>query len=105
MAVAAVNDVGQLPDHGLDVAVRQALSSMIPEATLQPGSHPEEFSDLLIFAHRPVPTDTPYVKTFPVSWEELHRHSKALAWRDMLELKQRMDAAIGKRKADAVEAG
>ncbi len=24
---------------------------------------------------------TPYSKTFPVSWEELHRHSKALAWR------------------------
>jgi xanthine phosphoribosyltransferase len=22
-----------------------------------------------------------YIKTFPVSWEELHRHSKALAWR------------------------
>ena len=22
-----------------------------------------------------------YTKTFPVSWEELHRHSKALAWR------------------------
>lgn len=26
-------------------------------------------------------------KTFPVSWEELHRHSKALAWR-LLELPQ-----------------
>jgi xanthine phosphoribosyltransferase len=26
---------------------------------------------------------TPYRKTFPVSWEELHRHSKALAWRLM----------------------
>ncbi len=24
-----------------------------------------------------------YTKTFPVSWEELHRHSKALAWRLM----------------------
>ena len=24
-----------------------------------------------------------YTKTFPVSWEELHRHSKALAWRVM----------------------
>ena len=24
-----------------------------------------------------------YRKTFPVSWEELHRHSKALAWRLM----------------------
>ncbi|MCG8356461.1 MAG: xanthine phosphoribosyltransferase [Kiloniellales bacterium] len=24
-----------------------------------------------------------YQKTFPVSWEELHRHSKALAWRLM----------------------
>ena len=23
----------------------------------------------------------PYRRTFPVSWEELHRHSKALAWR------------------------
>ena len=28
--------------------------------------------------------DTPtYTKTFPVSWEELHRHAKALAWRLM----------------------
>jgi len=26
-----------------------------------------------------------HAKTFPVSWEELHRHSKALAWR-LLEL-------------------
>ena len=26
---------------------------------------------------------TSYQKTFPVSWEELHRHSKALAWRLM----------------------
>jgi len=26
-----------------------------------------------------------YAKTFPVSWEELHRHSRALAWR-LLEL-------------------
>jgi xanthine phosphoribosyltransferase len=26
-----------------------------------------------------------FAKTFPVSWEELHRHSKALAWR-LLEL-------------------
>ena len=25
----------------------------------------------------------PFTKTFPVSWEELHRHSKALAWRLM----------------------
>ena len=25
----------------------------------------------------------PYNKTFPVSWEELHRHAKALAWRLM----------------------
>ncbi len=24
---------------------------------------------------------SPVVKTFPVSWEELHRHAKALAWR------------------------
>ncbi len=27
--------------------------------------------------------NTTYRKTFPVSWEELHRHSKALAWRLM----------------------
>ena len=27
--------------------------------------------------------DTTCRKTFPVSWEELHRHSKALAWRLM----------------------
>jgi len=27
-----------------------------------------------------VPTASP-AKTFPVSWEELHRHSRALAWR------------------------
>ncbi len=27
----------------------------------------------------------PYRRTFPVSWEELHRHSKALAWR-LLEM-------------------
>ena len=26
-------------------------------------------------------TSSDYQKTFPVSWEELHRHSKALAWR------------------------
>ncbi len=27
--------------------------------------------------------ESPYQKTFPVSWEELHRNSKALAWRLM----------------------
>ena len=27
------------------------------------------------------PATHSYTKTFPVSWEELHRHSKALAWR------------------------
>jgi xanthine phosphoribosyltransferase len=27
----------------------------------------------------------PHTKTFPVSWEELHRHARALAWR-LLEL-------------------
>jgi xanthine phosphoribosyltransferase len=26
-------------------------------------------------------TEPPYRKSFPVSWEELHRHAKALAWR------------------------
>ena len=26
-------------------------------------------------------TDTPYKKTYPISWEQLHRDSKALAWR------------------------
>ena len=30
-------------------------------------------------------TDAAYTKTFPVSWEELHRHSKALAWRLMAD--------------------
>ena len=25
--------------------------------------------------------DTPYNKTYPISWEQLHRDSKALAWR------------------------
>jgi len=25
--------------------------------------------------------NTPYTKTFPVSWEELHRNGRALAWR------------------------
>jgi len=25
--------------------------------------------------------DTPYTKTYPISWEQLHRDSKALAWR------------------------
>ena len=30
-------------------------------------------------------TTKPRLKEFPVSWEELHRHSKALAWR-LLEL-------------------
>ena len=25
--------------------------------------------------------NTPYTKTFPVSWEELHRNARALAWR------------------------
>ena len=30
-----------------------------------------------------MPDSSPYQKTFPVSWEELHRHSKALAWRLM----------------------
>src|ERR1700730_8230499 len=28
---------------------------------------------------------TPHAKTFPVSWDELHRHAKALAWR-LIEL-------------------
>ncbi|MDH3473308.1 MAG: xanthine phosphoribosyltransferase [Rhodospirillales bacterium] len=28
-------------------------------------------------------TEAPYVKTFPVSWEELHRNARALAWRLM----------------------
>jgi xanthine phosphoribosyltransferase len=28
-----------------------------------------------------VPSDDRYAKTFPVTWEDLHRHSKALAWR------------------------
>jgi xanthine phosphoribosyltransferase len=28
-------------------------------------------------------TEVPYVKTFPVSWEELHRNARALAWRLM----------------------
>jgi xanthine phosphoribosyltransferase len=34
-------------------------------------------------ARRPVapPTTAVPAKTFPVSWEELHRHSRALAWR------------------------
>ncbi|MEE8535880.1 MAG: xanthine phosphoribosyltransferase [Kiloniellales bacterium] len=27
------------------------------------------------------PDSGPWRRTFPVSWEELHRHSKALAWR------------------------
>jgi adenine/guanine phosphoribosyltransferase-like PRPP-binding protein len=26
-------------------------------------------------------SDTPYKKTFPVSWQELHRDAKALAWK------------------------
>lgn len=30
-----------------------------------------------------MPDSPGYQKTFPVSWEELHRHSKALAWRLM----------------------
>ena len=28
-----------------------------------------------------------YVKTFPISWEQLHRDSRALAWR-LLEMKK-----------------
>ncbi len=36
---------------GLDVAVRQALSRMLPEAKLEAGDHPEEFPDVLVFAH------------------------------------------------------
>ena len=31
----------------------------------------------------PDPRQSDQQKTFPVSWEELHRHSKALAWRLM----------------------
>jgi len=31
----------------------------------------------------PDPQQSDQQKTFPVSWEELHRHSKALAWRLM----------------------
>ncbi len=31
------------------------------------------------------PAAPPYRRTFPVSWEELHRHAKALAWR-LLEM-------------------
>ena len=30
-----------------------------------------------------MPEPAAYTKTFPVSWEELHRHAKALAWRVM----------------------
>lgn len=30
-----------------------------------------------------MPETAAYTKTFPVSWEELHRHAKALAWRVM----------------------
>jgi adenine/guanine phosphoribosyltransferase-like PRPP-binding protein len=29
----------------------------------------------------PAPVDPPYSKTFPVTWDELHRHARALAWR------------------------
>jgi adenine/guanine phosphoribosyltransferase-like PRPP-binding protein len=29
----------------------------------------------------PAPADPPYSKTFPVTWDELHRHARALAWR------------------------
>ena len=29
----------------------------------------------------PPPEQSAYTKMFPVSWEELHRHAKALAWR------------------------
>ncbi len=28
-----------------------------------------------------MPAASSYTKTFPVSWDELHRHSRALAWR------------------------
>ena len=28
-----------------------------------------------------MPTDDRYTKTYPISWEQLHRDSKALAWR------------------------
>jgi xanthine phosphoribosyltransferase len=28
-----------------------------------------------------LPSDDRYAKTFPVTWEDLHRHAKALAWR------------------------
>jgi len=28
-----------------------------------------------------MPTAASFTKTFPVSWEELHRHTRALAWR------------------------
>src|ERR1700721_3303003 len=27
------------------------------------------------------PAPSPAAKTFPVSWDELHRHARALAWR------------------------
>src|SRR5271156_4245011 len=33
----------------------------------------------------PAPDLPPYAKTFPVTWDELHRHARALAWR-LLEL-------------------
>ncbi len=36
---------------GLDVAVRQALSRMLPEAKLEAGDDPEDFPDVLVFAH------------------------------------------------------
>jgi len=29
----------------------------------------------------PVTTDASYTKNFPVTWDELHRHARALAWR------------------------
>ena len=31
-------------------------------------------------SHAPV-AQAPIKKTFPVSWDELHRHARALAWR------------------------
>ena len=41
-----------------------------------------------------MPSENPYTKTFPVSWDQLHRDARALAWRLLGEKKWKGIVAI-----------
>lgn len=66
---------------GLDVAVRQALSRMLPEAKIGMGDHPEEIPDILVFANR-TPRDkaTPPLSIAARGTDPIADRKSALAW-------------------------